>query len=381
MYALRSIVRSAAACLLAAAAYAEERAAGVDPVAAGAQAYALAEAGRQAALAAQFDAIHVARWLGGLPPLGAAGTPWAASPRLSGAWLPSAGTASLEYLYAHPDGAGPRTASPWPRSVFEPWPIVPGDLYGWPYDGWIAQPLGHRIVCHSANAYTDEPVFEPVYESPAGPQTAAGPLAGPRSTRPSAEHALQQPDRQAAPPDTAPPEELPPPTAPRPDPPRPIPPPPPEGDAVYQRARAAMAQARYGQVVALLTGDGGAARGNGRHDGRHDLLLGHALLALGEVEPAADAIRLALARLPQAAWGALVADFRDVYADPGEFQRHLRTVEQYVTDHPRSAQGRFLLGYLYGFLGYRAEAAAELQQVLALRGDDELARQLLRLFP
>jgi tetratricopeptide (TPR) repeat protein len=353
----RCVVAGTAGCLLAAAACGQEHAAALDPLAAGAEAYALAESGRQAALARQFEALHLARWLGGLPPLGAAGGPWAASPRVSGAWTPAAGTASLEYLYAHPGGAGAATRSPWPRSVFEPWPIVPGDVYGWPYYGFVVQPSGHRIVWWGANAYT----YEPVYETPDGVLTAGDLAAEVGATRRGAERAVDSPGRQAPRPAEAPLEELPPPAS--------------DAEARYQRARIALAQARYGDAVALLTGGGPAAS-----DGRHALLLGHARAALGQVELAAEAIRMALAHLPQAEWGMLVADFRDVYADPSEFQRHLRTVERHVSEHPRSAQGRFLLGYLYGFLGYRPEAAAELEQVLALRGDDELARQLLRLF-
>jgi len=50
--------------------------------------------------------------------------------------------------------------------VFEPWPVAPGDIYGFRYDHPIEQPAGSRMVWTSPNSY----VYGPVYDRrPAAP--------------------------------------------------------------------------------------------------------------------------------------------------------------------------------------------------------------------
>jgi hypothetical protein len=75
------------------------------------------------------------------------------------------------YAYGWP-GAVPRVVrrSYWyqnyvvpylPRVVFEPWPLVPGRVYGYPYVDRAEQPLGHKVIRTGPNGY----VYRPVYPS------------------------------------------------------------------------------------------------------------------------------------------------------------------------------------------------------------------------
>ncbi|MCR4415067.1 MAG: hypothetical protein NUV77_21825, partial [Thermoguttaceae bacterium] len=84
----------------------------------------------------------------------------------------------LDAVYAY----GPRRAYrgagavPWlmPRygypampylGVFEPWPLVPGDVYGYPYVARVPQPVGHQVVVIGPGAY----LYRPIYALPALP--------------------------------------------------------------------------------------------------------------------------------------------------------------------------------------------------------------------
>ena len=60
--------------------------------------------------------------------------------------------------YAYPSYAYPQHAQ-W--GVFEPWPFVPGDVYGYPYLDRVEQPLGHKVIRTGPNSY----IYRPVYES------------------------------------------------------------------------------------------------------------------------------------------------------------------------------------------------------------------------
>ncbi len=70
---------------------------------------------------------------------------------------------SVDYRYAYPGRRAARRA--WSRhgypGVFEPWPLVPGDIYGYPYTPRVEQPLGHKVIETGPNSY----IYRPVYES------------------------------------------------------------------------------------------------------------------------------------------------------------------------------------------------------------------------
>ena len=60
--------------------------------------------------------------------------------------------------------------------VFQPWPRVPGDIYGYPYYGAARQPAGHEKTYTSPNGY----VYRPLYENPPPPQPPPGPPPQPQ---------------------------------------------------------------------------------------------------------------------------------------------------------------------------------------------------------
>jgi len=88
----------------------------------------------------------------------------------------------------------PRHGAPWVASwgVFEPWPFVPGDIYGYPYLDRVEQPLGHKVIATGPNSYIARPVHAsdledkgpppPAADQPAAPEPipAPPPRSGPR---------------------------------------------------------------------------------------------------------------------------------------------------------------------------------------------------------
>jgi hypothetical protein len=77
---------------------------------------------------------------------------------------------SLESIYA--GLANPLGARSWGSpDVFEPWPFVPGDIYGRQFDFGAQTPLGHVTTYTGPNSY----VYEPFYAAPLAPQTAPPP--------------------------------------------------------------------------------------------------------------------------------------------------------------------------------------------------------------
>ena len=73
------------------------------------------------------------------------------------------------------------------RGLFEPWPLVPGDIYGYPYVNRVEQPLGHKVIRTGPNSY----IYRPVYASDLRSRLAPAP------TRPKAEP--KAPVREAIP--------------------------------------------------------------------------------------------------------------------------------------------------------------------------------------
>jgi hypothetical protein len=60
--------------------------------------------------------------------------------------------------------------------IFEPWPIVAGDIWGYPFFDPIPQPIGQRQIQTGPNRWESHPV----YAAPAGPLPIAPPPAADR---------------------------------------------------------------------------------------------------------------------------------------------------------------------------------------------------------
>jgi len=147
-----------------------------DGIDAGEEAYQLADQGRRDAIDRQLQAIQDARWYAGLP----TGSAYYRNPP------------SLGIIYA-----GPRRLLPWRARraerrggygyvysypyAFEPWPLVGGDIFGYPYDNPIRQPSGVERIWTSPNRYLSRPIYgpaEPVLPPPI-PQGAPEPVPPP----------------------------------------------------------------------------------------------------------------------------------------------------------------------------------------------------------
>ena len=78
----------------------------------------------------------------------------------------------------------PRCGAGWfpPWGVFEPWPLVPGDVWGYPYVDRVEHPLGHKVIRTGPNGYIARPVYASDLEqreeevADAGQAAEAGPV-------------------------------------------------------------------------------------------------------------------------------------------------------------------------------------------------------------
>lgn len=245
---------------------------------------------------------------------------------------------SLPPMAAPPPVASPAVAAydPW---LGEPaWPLLPDPLgvsaaFGLLPDPLaVLQPIGHEIISTGPNSYIYRPIQGDELAEPA----------------PAAE--------------------------------APLPPHPPDA---AQSARTAFA-------VAVLAFRAGRCRGalaeldqvaSADPDHAHAWLLrSHALVALGHYAQAAESLSQAIERLPPEDWGRFTADFSDWYPSVSAYGRQLRRLEQFVGENPDRPEGHILLGYHYGFLGYRHEALQQLEAALELDERDPLARRLRDLF-
>jgi hypothetical protein len=138
-------------------ALAQQPAAGARPydgIQAGLDAFRLAEEQRQAAVANQLAVADQMR-------------AWSGIPAGRGATIDygyAAPPASLDYAYAYGGrpwiATGERTGVQ-PLSVFEPWPIVPGDIYGYVYFRPLRQPAGQWQGQTGPRRWESHPVHDP----------------------------------------------------------------------------------------------------------------------------------------------------------------------------------------------------------------------------
>jgi hypothetical protein len=118
-----------------------------DSLQAGQDAYRAAEADRQAAIQRQLRIQDEIRWYNTWAP---GYESWPTLPEIYAygarrAFRPT-------YRYGNAGYYGP---------LFEPWPRVPGDIYGYPYYGSVRQPTGHEKIWTSPNGYIYRPTYDP----------------------------------------------------------------------------------------------------------------------------------------------------------------------------------------------------------------------------
>lgn len=139
-----------------------------DGIQAGADAYDLAEAERRARIDDQLYLNDAMRARYGWRPEG------------SVAWYGAGGygrTLGIDYAYAYSSERLPpryrqqlyvdRYFAPPPLTVFEPWPYIPGDIYGYMLPPRVRQSVGQRQVQTGPNRWESHPVYADELSPPA----------------------------------------------------------------------------------------------------------------------------------------------------------------------------------------------------------------------
>ena len=109
------------------------------------------------------------------------------------------------------------------------------------------------------------------------------------------------------------------------------------------------------------------------------MLLGHTAFALGQYNEAAGATEMAMKGLPQDKWGAVIANYTQLYGKTQDYTDQLRALEKARNEKQDDPAIRFLLGYNYYYLGHTKEAFRELDKAITLEPKDPFARTLRNL--
>jgi hypothetical protein len=134
------------------------------------EAYAIHEQQRRAAINRQLGTIEDMRWQAGLPPLWHGAVPYRRVP-------------SLDELYAtgwHGFWYQPSPQMTGGPGIFEPWPVVPGDLWGYRQVDTVRQPLGQIQVQTGPNRWESRPIYAEEWLQP----KAASPVDSPAHAAP-----------------------------------------------------------------------------------------------------------------------------------------------------------------------------------------------------
>jgi Flp pilus assembly protein TadD len=111
-------------------------------------------------------------------------------------------------------------------------------------------------------------------------------------------------------------------------------------------------------------------------NGAYVMLLGQALFASGQWDEAAGATQQATTMLPPDKWGTVIANYKELYTNIGDYTGQLRALEKARDEKPDDPGLRFLLGWHYGYLGYPKQAVRELNKTLELAPKDEVAKKV-----
>jgi tetratricopeptide (TPR) repeat protein len=100
------------------------------------------------------------------------------------------------------------------------------------------------------------------------------------------------------------------------------------------------------------------------------------LFAQKKYQEAAAAIYAVLSAGPGWTWETLAP----MYANTETYTQQLRALEAYARDNPKSSAAHFLLAYHYLVLSHVSDAVKQLQDVVKLSPNDQLAKQLIQAF-
>ncbi len=106
------------------------------------------------------------------------------------------------------------------------------------------------------------------------------------------------------------------------------------------------------------------------------MMLAQAMFATGNFEEAAGATQAAMHMMPKDKWGVVVTNYKDLYGNVQDYTDQLRALEKAVKDKPDNPALRFLAGFHYAYLGFPKEAVDQLDKVIKLQPQDEMAKAL-----
>jgi tetratricopeptide (TPR) repeat protein len=159
----------------------------------------------------------------------------------------------------------------------------------------------------------------------------------------------------------------------------------PDEKAIRQLAADYVKAFRKGDVDAVLTfwdvdaefidEDGKITKGREAVGALHEFRA-LTLFAQKAYQEAAAAIYAVLSAGPGWTWETLAP----MYGNTETYIQQLRALEAYTRANPKSSAARFLLAYQYLVLGHMSEALKQLQEVVKLSTDDQLAKQLIQAF-
>jgi len=109
------------------------------------------------------------------------------------------------------------------------------------------------------------------------------------------------------------------------------------------------------------------------------LLLAQAQFAQGQHIESAVTTYDAIDLLPEEHWGTVVANYKSLYGNPGQYTEQLRSLEKRLNERGDDPVLRFLVGYHYGYIGYPKNAVLELDKVIPTLPDDQLSARLRNL--
>ena len=142
-----------------------------------------------------------------------------------------------------------------------------------------------------------------------------------------------------------------------------------EPSGFYTEALSAFQEADYANAVRLA----GHAAIDQPRDANVHLLLSLGLFALGDYRGAAIESHAVAAIGSIPTWPTVYGFYNDV----DRYTTQLRALEKFVQEHPKSPEGRFLLGFQYAAAGHSDAAKNEFLEAVTLAPRDRLAAQLL----
>ena len=137
----------------------------------------------------------------------------------------------------------------------------------------------------------------------------------------------------------------------------------------FEAARTAFRQGQYDDALNLLDR---VVKENPSDTTAHELRA-LTLFAMGRYDESAATLNSLLAVAPGWSWETMSG----LYPNINTYTQQLRDLEAFTKDEPKSAAGRFVLGYHYLVAGHQDAARRQFERVVDLEPKDRVAQQLL----